>query len=61
MKLSRKRVSTQTFDEAFDQGKDVTPFLDLGTAKIRQPTHRINVDIPKGLLDRVDREAQRVE
>ncbi len=24
------------------------------------PIHRINVDIPKGLLDQVDREAERV-
>lgn len=60
MKLSRKRVNAKAFDEAFDQGKDVVPYLDLRTAKIRQPTHRINVDIPKGLLDRVDREAERV-
>lgn len=60
MKLSKKRISAKVFDEAFDQGKDVTPYLDLRAVKVRQPTHRINVDIPKGLLDRVDREAERV-
>jgi len=60
MKLSKKRISAKVFDEVFDQGKDVTPYLDLRTAKVRQPTHRVNVDIPRGLLDRVDREAERV-
>lgn len=60
MKPSKRRVNAKAFDEAFDQGKDVTAYLDLQTAKVRQPTHRINVDIPKGLLDRVDREAERV-
>lgn len=60
MKPLKKRVSAKAFDEAFDQGKDVSPYLDLRTAKVRQPTHRINVDFPKGLLDRVDREAAKV-
>ncbi len=60
MKISKKRVSAKAFDEAFDREEDVASLLDLDTAKIRQPTHRINVDIPKGLLDRVDREAERV-
>ena len=60
MKPSKRTVSAKVFDEAFDRGKDVTPYLDLHTAKVRQPTHRINVDIPKGLLDRVDKEAAKV-
>lgn len=60
MKPLKRRINATAFDEAFDRGKDVTPYLDPRTAKVRQPTHRINVDIPKGLLDRVDREAERV-
>lgn len=60
MKLSKKAVKAKEFDEAFDRGEDVTSSLDLRTAKVRQPIQRINVDIPKGLLDRVDREAERV-
>ncbi len=60
MKPSKRRINVKSFDEAFDQGKDVTPYMDLHTAKLRQPTQRINVNIPKGLLDQVDQEASRV-
>jgi hypothetical protein len=60
MKPLKKRINAKDLDEAFNQGKDVTPYLDLNAAEVRQPTHRINVDIPKGLLARVDREAERI-
>ncbi len=60
MKPSKRKVNAKVFDETFDRGKDVSAYLDLHTAKVRQPTHRINVDFPKGLLDQVDREAAKV-
>ena len=60
MKPLKKKISAKAFDEVFDRGKDVSSYLDLRTAKVRQPTHRINVDFPKGLLDRVDREAAKI-
>lgn len=60
MKQSKRKISAKAFDKAFDEGEDMAAHLDLRTAKVRQPTQRINVDIPKGLLSRVDREAERV-
>ncbi len=35
MKPSKGKVSAKVFDKAFDQGKDVSPCLDLRTAKVR--------------------------
>ncbi len=60
MKQSKRKISAKAFDVAFDRGKDVTSYLDFHTAKVRQPTQRINVDIPKSLLNQVDQEAARV-
>ena len=60
MKPSKKAIKAREFDKNFDEGKDITPHLDIRTAKIQHPTQRINVDIPKGLLERVDQEAARV-
>ena len=55
----RKKVSVAEFDSAFEKG-DVTKYLDLKSAKARYPIHRINIDIPQEVLQRVDREAARV-
>ena len=59
MKKKRK-MSTEAFDKAFDEGQDVTAHLDLNKAKMSYPVQRINIDIPKSILDKVDREAERV-
>jgi predicted DNA binding CopG/RHH family protein len=60
MKSSRKSIPAKEFDEAFDKGKDLTPYLDLSSAKAQHPTQRINVDVPKDLLEKVDQEAARI-
>ncbi|MBI3616129.1 MAG: CopG family transcriptional regulator [Candidatus Omnitrophica bacterium] len=60
MKSSRKTVTAEKFDKAFEEGKDLTPYLDLHSAKAQHPTQRINVDVPKDLLEKVDREAARI-
>lgn len=59
--LKKHGLSLDQAEEAVERrNKSIMKLSDLRTAKVRQPTHRINVDIPKGLLDRVDREAERV-
>lgn len=60
MKLSKKAIPAEEFDRAFEEGKDLTPYLDLRSAKARHPTQRINVDVPKDLLEKVDQEATRI-
>lgn len=60
MKKKPKKITAKEFDEAFDRGEDVTPYLDLKTAKVHYPVHRINIDIPNEILKKVDHEAARV-
>jgi len=49
------------FDRKFDEGEDITPWLDLST--LRRPnleTRRVNVDFPSWMVDALDREASRL-
>ena len=55
-----KFIKAKDFDEAFDRGDDLTPYLDLKSAKVLHPVQRINVDIPKEMLQDVDQEAARI-
>lgn len=54
-------MKTQDFDEAFDDGQDVSEHLDLESA--RRPareTRRVNVDFPGWMVEALDDEAQRL-
>jgi hypothetical protein len=54
-------MKTEEFDEKFDNGEDVTPYLDLST--VRRPGHeqrRVNVDFPIWMILALDREAARL-
>ena len=53
------RVASAEFDRAFDRGEEFE-MLDLDSATVRSPTQRINLDIPKQLLHRIDNEANRI-
>jgi CopG antitoxin of type II toxin-antitoxin system len=49
------------FDERFDDGEDISEFLDLN--KATRPGHepkRVNVDFPAWMVEALDREAQRI-
>lgn len=60
MKTSKKKiVKAKEFDEAFEKG-DVTEHLDLKSIKVNYPVQRINVDIPKNILEQLDHEAARI-
>jgi hypothetical protein len=55
-------MKAQDFDEKFDNGEDVTSYLDLST--VRRPGYeqrRINVDFPIWMIEALDREAARRE
>lgn len=55
------KVRASKFDQEFDQGRDVSRFLDL--SKARRPgleQRRVNVDIPVWMIESLDREAARL-
>ena len=54
-------MRTQQFDEAFDDGQDISQHLDMKNA--RRPTRetrRVNVDFPAWMVKALDDEAQRL-
>lgn len=54
-------MKTQDFDDAFDDGQDISEHLDLDHAKrpARQ-TRRVNVDFPGWMVEALDEESQRL-
>ena len=54
-------MKTEEFDKAFDEGLDITPYLDLSRAhRIKQEHKRVNVDFPLWMIDSLDKEATRL-
>ena len=62
MKPKRSRaLSSEAFDRAFDAGEDIADQLDVGRS--RRPglqSQRLSVDAPAWMVDRLDREAERL-
>lgn len=55
------KITAEEFDRRFDDGEDITEFLDLSSA--RRPgleAKRVNVDFPAWVVTSLDREAQRL-
>ena len=55
------KTKASDFDKNFDDGEDVSTFLDLDSA--RRPEHeqrRVNVDFPVWMIHSLDREARRL-
>ena len=53
-KKARLKISALEFDRRFDQGEDISEFLDFKKATVVQ---RVNVDFPAWMVKRLDREA----
>jgi hypothetical protein len=54
-------MKAKEFDQKFDDGEDITEFLDL--SKARRPSHeqrRVNVDFPLWMIEALDHEANRL-
>ena len=52
--------TVEEFDQRFDDGEDISPYLNMSS--LRRPnleTKRVNVDIPKWMIARLDAEAKR--
>ncbi len=54
-------MKASEFDQKFDQGEDITRFLDVTAA--RRPGYeqkRVNVDFPAWMIEALDQEAKRL-
>lgn len=54
-------MKAKEFDRKFDEGEDVTGYLDL--SRIRKPVQeqkRVNVDFPVWMIQLLDKEAKRL-
>jgi len=55
-------MKAKDLDKIFDEGEvDITDYLDLSKAfRPGQEQKRVNIDIPTWMLDRIDKEADRL-
>jgi len=53
-----KRLSAEELDQRFDEGEDITEYLDLESAShINLEPKRVSVDIPVWMVQAIDRQA----
>ncbi|WP_196490549.1 MULTISPECIES: CopG family antitoxin [Pseudomonadota] len=58
--MKPKTISAEEFDRMFDDGEDISEYLDFST--VRRPgleAKRVNVDFPGDVVSKLDRAAQR--
>jgi hypothetical protein len=54
-------MKAKEFDKKFDEGKDITKYLNLNKAtRPGQFQKRVNVDFPVWIIDSLDKEAKRL-
>jgi hypothetical protein len=54
-------MKAKDFDQKFDAGEDLTPYLDLSKAKrIGAERQSISIDLPVWMLERINQEASRL-
>jgi len=59
--MKSKTISAEEFDRLFDEGGDVSPYVDRSKARRIQPTiRRVNVDFPYWMVHALDDEAERL-
>ena len=54
-------MKAKQLDKRFDEGRDITRFLDLTAARrANQKPRRVNVDFPSWMIHSLDKEADRL-
>jgi hypothetical protein len=54
-------MKAKDFDKLFDEGKDVTSYLDTDKkVRVVDDVQRVNVDFPRWMVDSLDGEAKRL-
>jgi hypothetical protein len=60
-KMKKKSVTTKKFDKLFEEGKNITEFLDLKTARREGlEKRRVNVELPKWMIQKLDQQAMKL-
>jgi hypothetical protein len=54
---TKGKITSREFDTKFDKGEDLSPFLDFEKAIV---VRRVNVDFPSWMIERLDREASKL-
>ena len=52
-----KQISAEEFDRMFDDGEDISAYVDWSSAERINAPKRVNVDFPAWMVKRLDREA----
>jgi len=54
-------MKAHEFDKKFDEGKDISKYLDISKARrLKQEQKRVNVDFPLWMIQLLDKEAKRL-
>lgn len=54
-------MKAKEFDKKFDEGEDITKYLDVSKARRpEQEQKRVNVDFPLWMIHQLDKEAKRL-
>lgn len=58
---ARETITTEQFDEMFDNGEDISAYVDWSKARRpNQEARRVNVDFPAWMVRDLDKEAGRL-
>ena len=61
MEKNKPTITAEELDRRFDEGEDISPFLDFDKAlRPGLEQRRVNLDLPNWMIDSLDREAKRV-
>ena len=59
--MKKKSIEVKDFDRKFDNGDDVSEYLELEkTLRPRQEQKRVNVDFPVWMIEQLDKEARKL-
>lgn len=59
--MTERIMTAEEFDEYFDNGGDITPYIVPGSARrpnLENRAHRVNFKLPEWLIRALDKEAQ---
>jgi hypothetical protein len=63
-KKTMKTITAKEFDEKFDNGEDISEYLDFSKAikpnALKTDTKKVNVDFPEWIIEALDREAKKI-
>jgi len=59
-----KTITAKEFDEKFDNGEDISEYLDFSKAirpnTLKTETKKVNVDFPEWVIESLDKEAKKI-